>query len=87
MRGAREEFEDRRLFRRRRARLGVAGKDTCKQDNRKCAAEADVESFEKHLIIASDHNQGVFLMLNTSEEWDIDSALGKMRKFVALPAA
>lgn len=42
---------------------------------------------EKHLIIASDHNQGVFLMLNTSGDWDIDSALGKMRKFVALPAA
>ncbi|MCS7032675.1 MAG: hypothetical protein NZ561_01625 [Phycisphaerae bacterium] len=39
----------------------------------------------KHLIIASDHNQGVLLMLSTSEEYDLDRVLGQMRKFVELP--
>jgi hypothetical protein len=42
---------------------------------------------EKHLIIASDHNQGVFIPLSTSEEYDMDALLHRMKKFVALTAA
>ena len=34
---------------------------------------------DQHLIIASDHNQGVFLPLNLTEEYDIE-------KLVAQPA-
>lgn len=42
---------------------------------------------EQHLIIASDHNQGVFLKLRTDEEYDMDGLLQRMQKFVSLPAA
>jgi len=42
---------------------------------------------EQHLIIASDHNQGVFIPLSTSEEYDMDGVLRRMKKFVAMPAA
>jgi hypothetical protein len=42
---------------------------------------------DKHLIIASDHNQGVMLALNTSAEYDMDSVLTTMKKFVAMPAS
>lgn len=42
---------------------------------------------EQHIIIASDHNQGVFIPLTTSDEYDVDTILGRMKKFVALPAA
>ncbi len=42
---------------------------------------------EKHIIIASDHNQGVFILLTTSDDFDVDIILNKMQKFVALPAA
>lgn len=42
---------------------------------------------EQHLIIASDHNQGVFLTLSTSEAYDIDALLQRMQKYVALPHA
>lgn len=41
---------------------------------------------ERHLIIASDHNQGVFLKLNTTDTFDIDKAVERMHKYVALPA-
>jgi hypothetical protein len=40
---------------------------------------------ERHLIVASDHNQGVFLPLRTDEDYDMDALLTRMRKFVALP--
>ena len=39
---------------------------------------------EKHLIIASDHNQGVFLPMNLDEEYDIETLVSRLRKFVAL---
>lgn len=42
---------------------------------------------EQHLIIASDHNQGVFLPLRTDEEYDMDGLLARMKKFIALPLA
>lgn len=38
----------------------------------------------RHLIIASDHNQGVMLALDLSETYDMDGLLGRMRKFVAM---
>ena len=39
---------------------------------------------ERHLIIASDHNQGVFIPLDLSDEYDMSSVLRRMKKFVAL---
>jgi hypothetical protein len=39
---------------------------------------------EKHLIIASDHNQGVFLPLNLQETADMDTLVSRLRKFVAI---
>src|SRR5205814_5614175 len=39
---------------------------------------------DKHLIIASDHNQGVFLPLDLSEEYDIETLVSQLRKFVAM---
>jgi len=41
---------------------------------------------EKHLIIASDHNQGVFLRLNLAEEYDMEKLLERVVKFVAVDA-
>jgi hypothetical protein len=41
---------------------------------------------ERHLIIASDHNQGVFLPLSTSDSYAIDALVDRLRKFVALTA-
>jgi len=41
---------------------------------------------DKHLIIASDHSQGVFLPLNLSEEYDMESLVRTMKKFIALGA-
>jgi hypothetical protein len=38
----------------------------------------------RHLIIASDHNQGVFLPLSLSERYDMDTLVRKMKKFVAM---
>lgn len=40
---------------------------------------------EQHLIIASDHNQGVFLTLSTTETYDMDALLHRLQKYVALP--
>jgi hypothetical protein len=41
---------------------------------------------DKHLIIASDHNHGMFLPLNLNEEYDIAALVGRLTKFVALGA-
>lgn len=41
---------------------------------------------DKHLIIASDHNQGVYLPLSLSEEYDMETLSGRIRKLVALGA-
>jgi len=38
----------------------------------------------KHLIIASDHNQGVYLPMQTSEAYDADSLAGRLVKFVSM---
>ena len=38
----------------------------------------------KHLIIASDHSQGVFLPMDLSETYDIETLVGRLQKFVAL---
>lgn len=39
---------------------------------------------DRLLILASDHNQGVFLTADTSEEYDMDGLLDRVQKFVAL---
>jgi hypothetical protein len=41
---------------------------------------------EKHLIIASDHNQGVFLPLDLSQQYTMDGLVERLQKFVALDA-
>jgi hypothetical protein len=38
----------------------------------------------RHLILASDHNQGVFLPLSLSEAYDMDALVRRLKKFVAL---
>jgi hypothetical protein len=38
----------------------------------------------KHLIIASDHNQGVFLPIDLSQKYQLDDLVGRLTKFVAL---
>ena len=40
----------------------------------------------RHLIIASDHNQGVMLALKLDKDYDMDGLLGAMRKFVSVDA-
>jgi hypothetical protein len=39
---------------------------------------------DRHLILASDHNQGVFLPIDLSETYDINQLVGRLTKFVAL---
>ncbi len=39
---------------------------------------------DQHLIIASDHNQGVFLPLDLSKTYDMPALLNQIRKFVAI---
>ncbi len=39
---------------------------------------------DHHLIIASEHNQGVFLPVNLTEEYDMDKLVGSLRKFVSV---
>jgi hypothetical protein len=39
---------------------------------------------DTHLIIASDHNQGVFLTIDLSKEYDMEGLVGTMRKFVSV---
>lgn len=38
----------------------------------------------RHLIIASDHNQGVFLPLSCAEEYTMDDLIERMQKYTAL---
>jgi hypothetical protein len=38
----------------------------------------------RHLIIASDHNQGVFLPINLAEKYDMDQLVSRLQKFAAL---
>jgi hypothetical protein len=42
---------------------------------------------DRHLIIASDHNQGVFLPLKLDEEYDMPRLVRRLKKFVALGSA
>jgi hypothetical protein len=39
---------------------------------------------DKHLIIASDHNQGVFLPINLAQEYSMDDLVERLTKFVAV---
>ncbi len=39
---------------------------------------------ERHLIIASDHNQGVFLPVSLSENYDMEALVQRLNKFVAV---
>jgi hypothetical protein len=39
---------------------------------------------DRHLIVASDHNQGVFLPLKLDETYDMDGLLDRVRKFVSV---
>jgi hypothetical protein len=39
---------------------------------------------DKHLIIASEHNQGVFLPLNLSQKYDMPGLIRRLKKFVAI---
>ena len=39
---------------------------------------------DQHLIIASDHSQGVFLPLSLSERYDMEEMTGKLKKFVSI---
>lgn len=39
---------------------------------------------DKHLILASDHNHGVFLPMDLSQKYDVDTLVGRIQKFVAL---
>jgi hypothetical protein len=39
---------------------------------------------DKHLIIASDHNHGVFLPVDLSAQYDMEGLVGRLRKFVAM---
>jgi len=38
----------------------------------------------RHLIVASDHNQGVFLPIDLSRKYDMESLVSNVQKFVAL---
>jgi hypothetical protein len=39
---------------------------------------------KRHLIIASEHNQGVFLPIKLSEGYDMEKLVGSLRKFVSI---
>lgn len=39
---------------------------------------------DKHLIVASDHNHGVFLPIDLSQRYDLEGLVSRIRKFVAL---
>lgn len=39
---------------------------------------------ERHLILASDHNQGVFLPIDLTREYDLPGLTARLKKFVAL---
>jgi len=38
----------------------------------------------RHLILASDHNQGVFLPIDLAQAYDMDALVARIRKFVSL---
>lgn len=38
----------------------------------------------RHLILASDHNQGVFLPLDLSQQYDMDALVGRIQRFAAV---
>ena len=40
---------------------------------------------DRQIVIASDHNQGVFLPLSLSENYDIEGIVERVRRFVSLP--
>lgn len=40
----------------------------------------------RHLIIASEHNQGVMLALSLATQYDMDGLLGRMKRFVSIAA-
>jgi hypothetical protein len=39
---------------------------------------------DHHLIVASDHNQGVFLPLSLSDDYTMETLAGRLRKFVSV---
>jgi len=39
---------------------------------------------DKHLILASDHNQGVFLPIDLSQKYNVPTLVSRLQKFVAL---
>jgi hypothetical protein len=39
---------------------------------------------EQHLIIASDHNQGVFLPMDLGKQYTVEEMVGRLRKFVSI---
>jgi hypothetical protein len=39
---------------------------------------------DRHLILASDHNQGVFLPMDLSESYDMEMLVGRLQKYVSL---
>jgi hypothetical protein len=39
---------------------------------------------ERHLILASEHNQGVFLPLDLAEDYDMQTLVSRIRRFVAI---
>ena len=39
---------------------------------------------DRHLIIASEHNQGVFLPVDLTAEYDIEKLIASLRKFVSI---
>lgn len=39
----------------------------------------------QHLIIASDHNQGVFLVIDPAREYEMASLVKRLKKFAAIP--
>ena len=39
---------------------------------------------DRMIILASDHNQGVFLPLSLEESYDLETAVSRVQKFVAL---
>ncbi|MGF1632737.1 MAG: metallophosphoesterase [Phycisphaerae bacterium] len=41
---------------------------------------------ERHLILASDHNQGVFLPLKLDETYTMKQLVGRLKKFIAVEA-
>jgi hypothetical protein len=41
---------------------------------------------DKHLIIASDHNHGVFLPMDLNREYEMEELIGRLTKFVSLGA-